>query len=227
VRRLSEVFCRRRGTWQIDLVLRGAAVLTLLAGCAIVRWPATAPMIGFFLVTLFVNGPLGLFLPAAYEPVLILMGRIYSPMLVAAVGIAGILAVDWLDYYLYRAMLHHPLLAPTRRSWVMRQAVSLFDRAPFFAVWLCALGILPHVVVRLLAPLSGYSVRRYLLATFLGRAPRLWLFAALGMMAPVSSEVLLLFTAAMVILPLAILAGRRVARRQPPIPVSPAGAASL
>jgi len=34
--------------------------------------------------------------------------------------------------------------------------------------------------VRFLSPLTGFPVSRHLLATFLGRFPRLWFFAALG-----------------------------------------------
>ena len=45
----------------------------------------------FLGVTIFLNGPLAPLLPAAYEPVLMATGRVYLPLLVALVGIAGIL----------------------------------------------------------------------------------------------------------------------------------------
>ena len=202
---------RRRGTFQADLWIRGTAVVSLLA-IAVVLWrPVIAPLVGFFLVTIFVNGPLGPLLPAAYEPVLILMGRIYHPVLVAGIGIVGIILIDWVDYYLYRAMFLHPLLEPARRSWLMRHAAQLFERSPFFAVFVCATGIFPHVTVRILAPLSGYPVERYLLATFLGRAPRLWFFAALGAALPLSTRWLTAITVGAFLLTLGI-AGVRVLR---------------
>ena len=55
-------------------------------------------------------------------------------------------------------------------------------------MWICSWSPLPYWSVRILAPLAGYSVRRYLLATFLGRFPRFWFFAALGGL-PVPSSV--------------------------------------
>jgi hypothetical protein len=54
-------------------------------------------------------------------------------------------------------------------------------RAPFFTVWLCSWSPLPYWLVRILSPMAGYPVRKHLWATFLGRFPRLWFFAALGL----------------------------------------------
>jgi len=44
--------------------------------------------------------------------------------------------------------------------------------------------------VRVVAPLAGYPIRRHLSATLLGRFPRLWFFAALGLYWHVSASVL-------------------------------------
>ena len=65
---LVEVLCRRRGTLQSDVFLRGSAGLALLAIYALLRWPAAGPLVGFFFVTVLLNGPLSPLLPAAYEP---------------------------------------------------------------------------------------------------------------------------------------------------------------
>lgn len=180
-RRLWRVLRQRRGDLVWDGVLRGSGLLALI-GIAVLQ-VASASVVGlagFLVVTIWVNGPLGVFLPATYEPILMLFGRLYPPVLVGVVGIAGTLYIEFLNYHLYRRILDSHLLRGLRESVVVRRVVPLFRRAPFFTVWLCSWSPLPYWAVRVLAPLAEYPVRRYLLATFLGRFPRLWFFAALG-----------------------------------------------
>src|SRR2546422_49261 len=88
--------------------------------------------------------------------------------------------MDYVNYHLYGAVMRHPRLEPARNSWVVRKTLALFQRSPFFAVWLCAWSPIPYWIVSVLAPMSQYSMRKYLFATFLGRAPRVWFFATLG-----------------------------------------------
>jgi uncharacterized membrane protein YdjX (TVP38/TMEM64 family) len=174
----------RRGNLVWDGVIRGSGVAAS-AGIAVVAF-APAPvvgLVGFLVATVWVNGPLGVFLPATYEPILIIFGRVYPPVVVGAVGIVGILYVEFLNYHLYRRVLESKVLQGLRDTRVVRRVVPLFRRAPFFTVWLCAWSPLPYWAVRMLAPLADYPVPRYLAATFLGRFPRIWLFAALGALA--------------------------------------------
>jgi uncharacterized membrane protein YdjX (TVP38/TMEM64 family) len=182
---------RRRGNLQWDGVLRGSGVLAV-AGIvtALVGSPSAVGLVGFVVVTIWVNGPLGMFMPATYEPILILFGRLYPPVVVGLTGIVGTVYVEFLNYHLYARVLRARSLAGIRRNPVVERLVPLFDRAPFFTVWLCAWSPLPYWAVRILAPLAGYSIRRYLAATFLGRFPRLWFFAALGAL-PIPNRLLI------------------------------------
>jgi len=82
---------------------------------------------------------------------------------------------------------------------VVRKTLALFQRSPFFAVWLCAWSPIPYWIVSVLAPMSQYSMRKYLFATFLGRAPRVWFFATLGLLIPVSTQVLVTCAVAAVV----------------------------
>ena len=219
--RLACVVLKRRGTPQWDAVLRGTGVVALLALYPAVRWPDIAGLVGFLCVTIFVNGPLAPLLPATYEPVLMLVGRVYPPLLVAIVGVAGTLYVEFLNYHLYRAAILHPRLDKARSSTWVRRTVALFRRSPFLCVWLCAWSPLPYWAVRILAPLSNYPVRPYLLATFLGRAPRLWFFAALGLVLPIPTPLLLAVTVLMIGLAgaIALLRRPRAATDADPSPV--------
>lgn len=219
--RLAAALLRPRGRPQWDIVLRGTGLVALLALYPTWRWPDLAGLVAFLCITIFVNGPLAPLLPATYEPVLMVTGRAHAPWLVALVGIAGTLYVEYLNYYLYRAAILHPRVEAARQSRLVRATVRLFGKAPFFCVWLCAWSPLPYWAVRFLAPLAGYPVRPYLVATFLGRAPRLWFFAALGLVVPIPTSWLVAATALMIGLAVLTVARRR-RRLMMPAPASPA-----
>lgn len=207
-RRTWRALRQRRGDLVWDGVLRGSGLLALI-GIAVleVAPPSVVGLVGFLVVTIWVNGPLGVFLPATYEPILMLFGRLYPPVLVGVVGIAGTLYIEFLNYYLYRRILDSHLLRSLRDSVVVRRVVPLFRRAPFFTVWLCSWSPLPYWAVRVLGPLAEYPVRRYLLATFLGRFPRLWFFAALGAV-PIPTHWLVAITLGAVVLAVLAFLGR-------------------
>lgn len=207
--RLGAVLTRQRGTREWDVVLRGSGVAALLMLYPTWRFPELAGLVAFLCITIFVNGPLAPLLPATYEPILMITGRAFPPVIVALVGIVGTLYVEYLNYHLYGAAIRHPRLATARESRLMRATVRLFERAPFFCVWLCAWSPLPYWAVRVLAPLARYPVGPYLLATFLGRAPRLWFFAALGLVVPVSTPALLAATGLMIAAAVVIATVRR------------------
>jgi uncharacterized membrane protein YdjX (TVP38/TMEM64 family) len=180
----------RRGTAEWDAVLRATGVLALLAIYPATRWPGVAGLVGFLCLTLFVSGPISMVLPAAFEPMLMVAGRIYPPLLVTLIAVAGNLYMDYVNYHVYGAVFRHPRLERARNSKVVQRTLALFQRSPFFAIWLCAWSPIPYWIVSILAPLSRYSMRRYLFATLLGRAPRVWFFATLGLLVPVSTQVL-------------------------------------
>lgn len=218
--RLSQLLTKPRGNRTWDGVVRGTGVLGLLAIPMVLLRPETGPLTGFVLVTIWVNGPIAPFLPATYEPILMIFGRLYRPLLIGAVGIVGTLYVEFLNYHLYRKVLELDAAERLREHRVTRKVVELFERMPFFTVWLCSWSILPYWSVRFLSPLAGYPVDKHLLATFLGRFPRLWFFAALGVWWDVETRWLVLFTVAAIALGVGIWAYRRL-RGERGSPVSP------
>lgn len=201
----ERLFVRRRGNLTWDGVVRGTGLLGALAIPLVLLFPGeVGGLVGFMLVTIWVNGPLGIFLPATYEPVLMLFGRVYPPLLIASLGMVGTLYIEFLNYYLYAKILHLKSFAPARESRTVQRVVGLFKKAPFFTVWLCSWSILPYWSVRIMAPIAGYPVGRYLLATLLGRFPRLWFFAALGLYWKISAEALLAISVGSILLALAV-----------------------
>ena len=189
---------KRRPAPQWDAVIRGTGVVALLAIYPTIRWPDVGGLAAFLCITIFVNGPLAPLLPATYEPIQIIAGRAYDPLIVALVGVAGTCYIEFINYYLYRYAILHPKLEGARNSKVVRVTVAIFQRSPFWSVWLCALTPLPYWAVRFLGPLTGYPIGRYMLATFLGRLPRYYLIARFGKWLPVSDLVLGVVTVLMI-----------------------------
>ncbi len=223
------LFVTQHGNVSWDGVLRGTGVIALLGIPAVLLLPIEfGGLAGFVLVSIWVNGPLGIFLPATYEPILMLFGRLYPPVLIAFLGILGVLYVEYLNYHLYSRLLHLEAFQVVRQSRAVSRVVRLFDRAPFFTVWLCSWSPLPYWTVRILGPLTRYPIRRYLLATLLGRFPRLWFFAALGTWWKVDLSVLVLISVASIAVAVIVFGWRRgrvSAVRKEALAGSPAGGA--
>jgi len=210
---LRAFFEKRRGTAEWDAVLRATGLVALLSLYPSYRWPWIAGLVGFFCLTLFVSSPLNVVLPATFEPMLMVAGRAYPPLLVTLVAIIGVLYMDYVNYYVFGAAIEHPRLEKAKNSRLMQRTLALFERSPFFAVWLAAWSPIPYWIVSILAPLSRYPMGRYLLATALGRAPRLWFFAALGLVIPLSTQTLVMFAVCAIGLGIAVV----VWKRRPPI----------
>jgi hypothetical protein len=162
-------------------VLRGTGAIAL-AAAALVFWvPVGTTLVAFVVLTLVCHGPLSPFLPATFEPILLLYGQLYPPLLIALVGAAASAAAEYLNYHLYLALLGCDSFDRVMRSRTARLVGDMFSRQPFLAIWICAWSPLPDWAARILASHARYSVPRYLLAFVAGRIPKFWLLATAGL----------------------------------------------
>lgn len=192
-----------------DSVLRLTGVVALLAIPLTLMVPRAGGLVGFGIVTVWVNGPISPFLPSTYEPMLMLVGRVYPPLMVAVVGTAGTLYVEYLNYQLFKRVLQISSLERMRTGQTVTWVLKWFNKAPFLTVWVSSWSPIPYWPVRFISPLAGFDVRRHLLATFLGRFPRLWFFAALGVWWDASLGVLALISMSSIFLALGIYVYKR------------------
>ncbi len=151
----------------ISAVLIGAAV-------ALPEWRG--------LVYLFFYAiPANSFIPIPHEIGMIYFGQYYDPTLVAAVAACGTVAVCFIDYQAVTAAFQLEKLQKVRNSEVYKGAVHYFLKAPFLSVFVAAAApFIPFYIFRVLSPTAGYSLKRYMLAVFLGRLPRYYVFALMG-----------------------------------------------
>jgi membrane protein DedA with SNARE-associated domain len=171
--------------WTSALVGVVAIITTL------VPVPVVSDLATFFSLSLFVNGPYSPLTPIGFEPVLMAYGKIISPIIVAVVGVIAQLLVEYVNYHLYDAALRSELMRRTRESRMMARVLEWYRAAPFLTTIVVAFTPLPYWTVRITAPLSRYPMSKHLTATAIGRLPRLWAYAALGTLLPVSSGAIL------------------------------------
>ncbi len=225
---MSERFLYRRfgdATW--DAILRGTGALGLVAIGLVLWLPGTATVVVFVLLSLGCHGPLSPFLPAAYEPILLFYGQLFPPIAVALVGAVASAAAEYLNYHLYRAVLHRSGLDRLLRGDIARPVTKLFARRPLLATWICAWSPLPDWATRILAAHSGYSVWRYLAAVLAGRIPKFWLLAELGLYWLPTGRTLLMIAGGSTLIALAGILRRRVSRKRGVAPITGCEEAAL
>ncbi len=212
---MFSLLTRRFGTPLWDRFLRLSLVVLLVAIPVTLAFPEAGGLVAFGLVTVWVNGPIAPFLPSTYEPIIILFGRVYSPLLVAAVGTVGTLYAEYVNYHLYRRMFSMRALDGARQSRLSAWVLKRFRKAPFLTIWLCSWSILPYWPVRFISPLAGYDVRRQLVATGLGRFPRIFAFAWFGSVLQIDVAKLALISLGLIALAIIVFTILRVVRRTP------------
>ena len=113
-------------------------------------------------------------------PATLIVAKVAAPWLVAAVAAlaAALIAVG--DYALVRRAFRTRALDRVRRSAIFAKVERWARLAPFLTTLLFAALPMPFVIVRVLVPVSGYPLARYVAAVSLGRYARVFALAAFG-----------------------------------------------
>ncbi len=174
-----------------------SALLTTLA----VLLPGARLLIAFFAYTATLNSGL---IPFPTMTVAIFLGKIYSPLLVAAAGTAGSAVASVIIYYLLTGLAKKKRMRRIKDNSLVRSLRALTRRSPFLSLALFNLVPLPIEPARFSAILNRYSIARYVTAISLGRFARYFLLATLGEAFRVPNSVLLVLTAALIAAPLVV-----------------------
>lgn len=130
--------------------------------------------------TVLTTGPVAVFIPGVFEPVLVYAGSLHTPTIVAlAAAVPSVVmeAVNW-HVFSWLGQKNGALKLPQKP--LVRCALRWFARWPFATVALIALSPIPFFVARCLALWSGYRLSLFLAAFLMGRFPRFLLLAYLG-----------------------------------------------
>lgn len=162
-------------TWQRFALFAGPFILVAILIASLI--PEYRNLALLFLFTIVSNSVI----PMPYEPVMVVMGAFYAPVLAATVATCGNVIACFIDYKAIRFAFKHKSLQKIQNSDLYQGAVHYFLKAPFFCVLFAAFApFIPFYIFRVLSPTSDYPLRKYMTAVFLGRWPRYFLFAYLG-----------------------------------------------
>lgn len=223
IRRLWRAAVRPRGSREWDLFLRATALVGSISIPLVLLVPASVPLVWFGLLCVPANSVLAPLIPVSFEVLIIDATRYASPWSITVVGTAVYMVTEYLNWQIYSWVLTDTRWAAIgNKPWVER-SVRWFGRAPFLTVVLFAFTPLPFWLARALAVLDRYSRARFMLATALGRMPRIFAYAWLGTQLQLSTGLLLAIAAGALV----VLFASRLVRRRADIEPEPAVAESL
>jgi len=132
-------------------------------------------------------------------PATLLAAKVAPPWLVAvAASVAAALAAVF-DYHFVRRAFRLNALDRIRRKALFQKAEAWSKVAPFWTTGFFAGLPIPFTIVRVLMPLSGYPLPRYVAAVALGRFCRIFVIAAFGTLVDIPTRVLVALLVAGVI----------------------------
>jgi len=135
------------------------------------------------------------FVPLPTNPVVLVMGRFYPPLLVALIGAFGTASANLLDYALISSIARTRIAERTKGTYLYKFWMRLYRKVPFLALTLTNFLPVPIDFIRFISIFEHYKRPWYFLACFTGRLPRYLLLAWLGFVLPVSLPVLLIIGA--------------------------------
>ena len=179
-----------RGDPRADVFLRAAAAAALLGVPVLLLVPQSVTLVWLGVLSLPANTPLSPILPTAFEPLIMEAAKYEGIIQVTVVATAAYMYMEYVNWRVYAWVLSWDRLAGlgSRRS--VRWGIDSFAKAPFWTVAVFAFTPLPFWVVRALAILHRYSVRRFMAATLLGRMPRILFYAWFGGLLRVPTPIL-------------------------------------
>jgi membrane protein YqaA with SNARE-associated domain len=211
VNRAARFLLSPRGDPRADVFLRAAAGAALLGIPIVLLIPRSVTLVWLGVLSLPANSPLSPILPTAFEPLIMEAAKYENAILVTLVATAGYMYMEYVNWRVYAWVLSWDRLEGlgSRRS--VQWGITNFARAPFWTVVVFAFTPLPFFVVRALAILHRWPVRRFMVATLLGRMPRVFLYAWFGGLLRVPTWMLV----AVVVGATAVVVGGRLIRGEP------------
>ena len=128
-----------------------------------------------------------------HEPVYLYFSKFYAPWIVTLVALTGTLLTELVNYTVigFFAELRPSKKALDRK--IVRKLVKIFGKAPFLALLVAGFTPVPFYPLRFLVVLSKYPLWKYLVAVFLSRSARFYIFALIGHAILIPDPLLFLF----------------------------------
>ncbi len=115
-----------------------------------------------------------------YDPAVIFFARFHEPIIIAFVGVAGILASEIINYTFFEYIVDRKFFDKILKHKFIVKLIRLFNKAPFWTMLIVAFTPVPIYPFRFLVVMARFPLLKYLLALLIGRLPRLYLIALFG-----------------------------------------------
>ena len=149
------------------------AILIFFPNHKILAWFCLYTVISNFFVTIF-----------PHEPIIMAMGKMYAPLLVALLGAIATCFIEVFNYQILRHITGNKHVQKFTSKKLYQSSERLFNKTPFFALFFGSLTPVPFGIFRFFAANSEYSSFLLLIAVFLGRLPRYYILAWAGPLVP-------------------------------------------
>lgn len=194
------------GPWLLPLLLGGVTGL-----CALATYvdPAHSKL-WWFVPFSFLGNSLAMI---PYDGAVIYLGEFYPLWLVVLVGTLATMLIEAWNMELLSRLLARDGARRFREHKATTWTLALYAKAPFLSlVATCALPIIPHYPMRLIATLARYSLWKYQGAVAIGRSARYAGLAAVGWAFPIPG--IWIVAGSLILLLAAIRAARQVGREE-------------
>ncbi|MDQ1328766.1 MAG: hypothetical protein QG641_2052 [Candidatus Poribacteria bacterium] len=115
-----------------------------------------------------------------HEPIVLLYGTLFNPLLIALLGGIATCWVEFLNYHVLGLITNiKRVQAITEKQWYQK-AEGWFKKVPFLSLVISGFTPIPYAPFRVFAVTSKYPITKYELAVFVGRTPRYYILALTG-----------------------------------------------
>ncbi len=119
--------------------------------------------------------------PIPYDGFIVYLGPLFPLWLVVTIGTIATVVIEYWNMELLGRILAREGTRGFRQHRFTKWTLSWYEKAPFVSLVLtCALPIVPHYPMRILATLAQYPMWKYQLSVVIGRGARYTWLGALG-----------------------------------------------
>jgi membrane protein YqaA with SNARE-associated domain len=158
------------------ILLVSFGIITLLFSCLL---PAYRGLACLFWLSIISNTVIPL---TPHEPILLLYGQLYSPLLVAICATIAVSLIEYINYQILVPVIELKKAKSFREKRYFQRAEHYFNKLPFTSLIVSCITPVPFFPFRILAVTTGYSIKRYVFSIFVGRIPRYYVLALTGQM---------------------------------------------
>ena len=200
-----------RGSGRWDRFVRATGLVAALGIPLLLLVPGSVTLVWLALLSLPANSPLSPVFPALFEPLIMAAAKYERVVPVTLVATASYMYMEYVNWHVYAWVFSWKKLAWLRQQRSVRWGIDHFARQPFWTVVVFAFTPLPFWAARSLAIMHRYSFRRFMVATLVGRMPRILAYAWLGGLLQVPT----LWLVAVIVVTTAVAVASRLLRGEP------------